>query len=280
MNSTIKRILLICLSSLSLQSCSFLNFIFDNNDNEGEISENSENITISSLNGKTFYFFDSDTNLAFIPGESFPYTYTIPDDVLTFGEGYFVSFLKIINDELLLYTSIADINENTVTYNLQEEVINYQIISDKYISNSYGEIIFDEDIIVCGGMYITENYALRNNISIETIKDMEDYYKKHTFDYNVVKECKKNTSEITNIASLLSSTNTSVTLPEKISVNYNNNYYDVSLSYELAQNSMLSLNGNTLQYNPIGNTRFYLYVTMTFETYNETISVAGPISLE
>ena len=203
-------------------------------------------VSISSLNGKTFYQYYPEDNEARIPGvETFPYIYTIPESVDSSTQAFFEYFT--IKDNKVYWSSIsADVVGNTATYTLDEKEQELIEINNRYFLQHNGsEIMFTNDMIfVEGSMFLTKERIEEKEASIYSIETQHNRWLYRT----VANKVDQNL--YLNVINTLSNENQTVTLPSKADVTFNEVDYEVSIQYELdGSYPAFELNGYELTVN-------------------------------
>lgn len=199
-------------------------------------------VSISSLNGKTFYNYYPEDNEARIPGvETFPYIYTIPEGVDSSTYAFF-EYLTIKDNKLYLSSISTDVVGNTATYNLHEAEQELIEINNRYFLQHNGsEIMFTNDMIfVEGNMFLTKERIEEKEASIYSIETQHNNWLYRT----VANKVDQNL--YLNVIKTLSNENPTVTLPPKADVTFNEVNYEVSLEYEYSESNAFELNGYEL----------------------------------
>ena len=227
-------------------------------------------VSISSLNGKTFYQYYPDDNEARIPGvETFPYIYTIPEGVDSSTQAFFEYFS--IKDNKVYWSSIStDVVGNTATYTLDEEEQELIEINNRYfLQDNCSEIIFTYDMILVadGSMFLTKERIEEKEASIYSIETQHNEWLYRT----VISKVDQNL--YLNVIKTLSNENQTVTLPSKADVTFNEVDYEVSIQYELSGTyPAFELNGYELTANAFDPVTLYFEAKLGFPEHNVFIS--------
>ena len=213
-------------------------------------------VSISSLNGKTFYEYFPGDNEARIAGvETFPYIYTIPEGVDSSTSAFF-EYLTIKDNKVYWSSISVDVVGNTATYNLDEKEQELIEINNRYFLQHNGsEIMFTNDMIfVEGNMFLTKERIEEKEASIYSIETQHNNWLYRT----VISKVDQNL--YLNVLETLSNENQTVTLPSKDNVTFNEVNYEVSIQYELSgSHPAFELNGYELS------AKAFDPVTLTFD---------------
>ena len=224
-------------------------------------------VSISSLNGKTFYQYYPDDNEARIPGvETFPYIYTIPEGV---DANTHAVFEHLTIKEGKMYKSWIDLSivSNIATYNLKESECPLTQIGNRYFfQNGDGEVVFTNDLIVVsnyGRFYATKECIEEKEASIYSIETQHNRWLYRTV------ASKVDQNLYLNVIKTLSNENQTVILPSKADVTFNEVDYEVSIQYELSgSNPTFELNGYELTVNAFDEVRLYFDAKLGFPEHN------------
>ena len=234
-------------------------------------------VSISSLNGKTFYEYYPEVNEARIAGiETFPYIYTIPEGVDSRTYAFF-EYLTI-KEKKVYWSSIYDnVVGNTVTYNLREEEQELIEINNRYFLQQNGsEIIFSNDMILVsdGSIFLTKERIEEKEASIYSLETQHNEWLYRA----VISKVDQNL--YLNVFETLSNENQTVTLPSKADVTFNEVDYEVSIQYELIESpSAFELNGYELTAKAFDPVRLFFYAKLGFPEHNFVINREHLINL-